>query len=203
MLVVSVLALMYAFFYLTGGMAELGQSNKAGPQGSGEQFVSAFEAAEGKNDYKLFERIQPFNDALMYCGLAMVLMAVLLFVTSCNSRRKYYISNYVVTGACALGDIVISIVLMVLNGSWKSEFLNVDFDAWYKYNEIFIKYGQPDAVHYSESVFWFDIGFVVYALVIVASLVLIFNLVWKILLMRGEKKLLSGGVLKAEGGAQV
>ncbi len=201
MLILGALSLAYAFFYLSGSMAELGQNRRI-EQGSEEQFVSTFTAVDGKYDYKLYELIQPFNNTLMYCGIVMVLLAVVLYVTACNKRRNYYISNYVAIGACAGTNIVMSIVLMALNASWKSKFLNVDFDAWYASQQFYIEH-MPESAHYSESTLWFDLGFVVYALILAASLILVFNLVWKILLMRGEKKLLNGGSKAVEGGASV
>ena len=201
MLILGALSLAYAFFYLSGSMAELGQNRRI-EQGSEEQFVSTFTAVDGKYDYKLYELIQPFNNTLMYCGIVMVLLAVVLYVTACNKRRNYYISNYVAIGACAGTNIVMSIVLMALNASWKSKFLNVDFDAWYASQQFYIE-NMPESAHYSESTLWFDLGFVVYALILAASLILVFNLVWKILLMRGEKKLLNGGSKAVEGGASV
>lgn len=196
MLILGALSLLYAFFYLTGSMAALGQSNKI----ENGVTLSGFIAAAGKYDYTLFEQIQPFNDALMYCGIVMVLLAVLLYITACNKRRKYYITNYIAIGACAGTNIVMSIVLMAINASWRSKFLNVDFDAWFAYNYDQFT-GDVEQFNYSESTLWFDLGFVVYALIIVASIVLILNLVWKILLMRGEKKLLDGTNTVVEGGA--
>lgn len=201
MLIMGALGLLYAFFYLSGGMAELGLARMTDITND-DQFVSRFTAAEGKYDYKLFEQIQPFNDALMYCGIVMVLLAVLLYITACNKRRNYYITNYIAVGACAGGNIVMSIVLMAMNASWKSKFLNVDFDAWYEYNVRTFGENTKEYI-YSESTVWFNLGFVVYALIIVASIALILNLVWKILLMRGEKKLLDGTNSVVEGGAAV
>lgn len=199
MLIMGALTLAYAFFYLSGGMAELGLNRDAGTAPPGEKYGSLFVAAEGKYDYFLFKDIQPFNNALMYCGIVMVLTAVLLYITSCNKRRNYYITNYIATGVCAGSNIVISIVLMAINASWKSKFLNVDFEAWHAVNEFYAAIDKT-ADHYSESTLWFDLGFVVYTLMIVASILLILNLVWKILLMKGEKKLLSGEAT-VEGGA--
>ena len=184
MIIVGALGLLYAFCYLSGSMSELGQNVlKSGK--------SAFPAAKGKYDALLFNEIQGFNTLLMYFGIAMVLLAVVLYITACNKRRNYYVSNYVATGLCAGGNIVMSLVALIMNAFWRSEFLNVDFAAWKKlYTDT------PDAtVHYSESTLWFDLGFVVYAIIIVASILLILNLVWKILLMKGEKKLLSNGLV--------
>ena len=200
MLIMGALTLLYAFFYLSGGMSALGQAKDKAPLDSGESWVALFPAAEGKYNYKLFEEIQPFNNLLMYCGIAMILTAVLLYITACNSRRNYYITNYVATGVCAGGNIVLSLVLMVMNGSWRSKFTKVDFTAWQ--NEVAFQKTQGIELEYSESTLWFDLGFVIYTLMIVASILLILNLVWKILLMKGEKELLNGKTaVEAEGGA--
>ena len=200
MLIMGALTLLYAFFYLSGGMSALGQAKDKAPLDSGESWVALFPAAEGKYNYKLFESIQPFNDLLMYCGIAMILTAVLLYITACNSRRNYYITNYVATGVCAGGNIVLSLVLMVMNGSWRSKFTKVDFTAWKE--QVAFQKTQGIELEYSESTLWFDLGFVIYTLMIVASVLLILNLVWKILLMKGEKELLNGKTaVEAEGGA--
>ena len=191
MLIMGALSLVYAFCYATGGLAALGQQL--------DDYGSVFEAAAGKEDATLFIEIQGFNDLLMYCGIIMILLAVTLYITSCNKRRNYYISNYVAIGLCAGGDIIISVILMALNGMWMGRFLNVDFEAWAISNEVMAPFGEG-YTQYSESVLWFVIGFVVYSLVILASIALILNLVWKIKLMQGEKKLLSGSET-VEGGA--
>ena len=212
MILVGALALAYSFCYATGGLAELGQmwdTNKN---------KSMFKAAEGKYNAQLFFDIQGFNDALMYCGIVIILLGVLLYITACNRRRKYYVTNFVATGVCAGGNIGISIALMVINGIWMGRFKNIDFVSWAKTNKdnmqefiddyIIVNKGEypPEELlaaykHYSESTTWFTIGFVVYSLVIVASLLLILNLVWKVALMKGEKQLLNGAVTVEEGAA--
>lgn len=194
MLLMGALALLYAFFYASGALSELGYAYNL-------EIIDY--VTEGKNDPSLYVDIQGFNDVLMYCGIAMILLAVLLYITSCNKRRNYYITNYVAIGVCAGGNIVMSVVLMVLNGIWRGEFLNVDFETWLRVNEEGNMFGASETYsHFSDSTLWFDIGFVVYALVIVASVLLILNLVWKIKLMQGEKKLLNG-LDAVEGGVAV
>ena len=78
-----------------------------------------------------------------------------------------------------------------MNAGWSAEFANVDFDEWYavaqRNHELF-----GAEMHYSDSTLWFDLGFVVYILMMIASVMLVLNLVWKIKLMQGEKKLLNG-----------
>lgn len=209
MLIVGALALVYAFCYASGGLSALGHlvdKTEAGP-------VSKFHATEeGKYDAMLFVDIQGFNNALMYCGIVMILLAVCLYITSCNKRRNYYVTNFVATGVCAGGNIIISIILMALNGVWMGRFMNVDFAAWEQFNKegqlIYIDDdgtildGYYDYTHYSESTVWFVLGFVIYTVIIIASVLLILNLVWKIKLMQGEKKLLNGAAT-VEGGAAV
>lgn len=202
MLIVGALALAYSFCYATGGLTELGRlvdSDKS----------SMFTAAEGKYDATLFIDIQGFNDTLMYCGIVMIVLAVCLYITSCHKRRNYYVTNFVATGACAGGNIILSVILMAMNGVWMGRFKSIDFEAWAKYNTDgaapYLEAGLdvPEGYsHYSESTAWFSVGFVVYTLVIVASVLLILNLVWKIMLMNGEKKLLNGSK-PVEGGAAV
>ena len=197
MIIVGALALLYAFLYLSGSMTELSWSLEPTENGR----VSTFTAREGYYNAELFNDIQGFNNALMICGIAMILLAVTLFITSCNKRRNYYISNYVATGLCAGGNIVMSIVLFVYNIIWRSRFLQLDFDAWRAPYQSYIDMYESGVdsmaqyIHYSESTLWFDIGFVVFPIVIIASVFLILNLVWKIKLMQGEKKLLAGSQL--------
>ena len=191
MIIVGALALLYAFCYMSGSLADLGRTITIKPTGHS----SAFTPAKGKNGALLYEEIQPFNNMMMYFGIAMILLAVLLYITACNKRRNYYVSNYVATGLCAGGNIIMSLVCLIMNAHWRSEFLNVDFEKWYGYYQDRIDadvFSEADR-HYSESTLWFDIGFAVYAIVIVASIILILNLVWKIMLMKGEKQLLSNG----------
>lgn len=193
MIIVGALALLYAFCYMTGSLSDLGETITRRSTGT----TSKFRAASGKNDALLFEEIQPFNTMMMYFGIVMILLAVVLYITACNKRRNYYVSNYVATGLCAGGNIIMSLVCLIMNAHWRSEFLNVDFERWNAYYQDNLKAEviTESGVHYSESTAWFDVGFAVYAIIIVASVLLILNLVWKIMLMKGEKKLLSGGVV--------
>ena len=207
MLVVGALALVYAFCYASGGLSELGYL--LDPKGR-----SVFQADEGKNDATLYADIQGFNDILMYFGIVIIILGVLLYIAACNRRRNYYISNYIATGVCAGGNIALSVVAIALNIKWLGEFKNVDFAAWLQYNaDGLANYEGADAegfTHFSDSTLWFNLGFVVYAIVIIASVLLILNLVWKIKLMQGEKKLLNGAATveevagdQIEGGAEV
>lgn len=195
MIIVGALATLYSFLYCSGSLTALGKHAvlQAG------NFVGDFDKYimdETKYGALLFMDIQSFNNVLMYCGIVMIVLAVFLYITACNKRRNYYVTNYIAIGACAGGNVVMSLILMIMNASWKAKFLNVDFDAWEKFwVEEEVTAGKELVHDVSNSTLWFDVGFAVYAIVIVASLLLIFNLIWKILLMKGEKKLLAGNQL--------
>lgn len=184
MLILGALATLLSFVWATGAWASLGEWIDPTTKQSG------FIAASGKYDATLYTDMQGFNTAMMYCGIAMILLAVLLYITACNKRRNYYISNYVATGVCAGGNIIMSLVLMIMNGVWLGKFQNLDFKAWKEMNDLFVASKADN--NYNDSIAWFIIAFVVYIIIIAASVMLILNLVWKIKLMKGEKRLLNG-----------
>lgn len=192
LIIVGALATVYAFCYCTGGLVTLGQNLDS----KGKSF---FKASGDLYDATLYVDIQWVNNLLMYFGIAMILLAVILYITACNKRRNYYVSNYVAIGLCAGGNIVMSVVSLVINAIWRGKFLNVDFASWKAYCDSQKALGDMLGVtvetYYSESTLMFDLGFAVYILVILASLLLILNLVWKVKLMQGEKKLLANANL--------
>ena len=191
MLIVGALGLLYAFCYMTGSLSELGYSINQ----TGAVRTSKFVARKGYHDALLYDDIQGFNTLMMYFGIAMILLAVVLYITASNKRRNYYVSNYVATGLCAGGNIVMSLVCLIMNASWRSEFLKVDFESWKAFNESGVELGLITETHYGDSTAWFDVGFAVYAIIIVASVLLVLNLIWKIMLMKGGKQLLSNSVV--------
>ena len=69
---------------------------------------------------------------------------------------------------------------------FKGQFLQVDFAALKEYSETF-------GSHYTESTMWFDLQYVVFALMIVSALLLVACTVWKVMLMKQEKKLVAEG----------
>ncbi|MDE7329639.1 MAG: hypothetical protein K2N30_00880 [Clostridia bacterium] len=188
MIIVGALATFYAFIYGTGALSELGYTLN-------NKNKSYFTASKGLNDATLYLDIQPFNTALMYCGIVMILLAVVLYITASHKRRNYYISNIVATSVCAGGNIIMSLVLLVMNGIWRDRFSKVDFEAWNKFWTDRLLVNPASISHYNDSTVIFDLGFAVYVIVILASVALILNLIWKIKLMQGEKKLLEGGQL--------
>lgn len=137
----------------------------------------------------LFKEIQPFNTSFVDACIAMIIVAVFLFVTKTNSRRKYYISNYISTAASVLCNIGVSVWAIINIASYRSRYLNeTDF-------ELYLKYANEYGAKYTESTFWFDINIILLILNIVVTLGLVVNLILKISLMKAEDRLLNGGTV--------
>ncbi len=190
MLIMGAVSVVYSLIYLTGSVSYMGIHYDY----TQSPIQPLFKGAE------LFVDIQSFNTTMFYLSIGIILSAVLLFITATNKRRKYYVTNYVATGITVGYNVITSIILMAFNATYRSAFLNnTDFDAWKAVdNATRVEKGLSSA--YSESTVMFDLGFVVYCLVIVASLLLILNLVWKLYCEKSEKQLLTGTEVK-EGAA--
>ena len=142
----------------------------------------------------VYYEMQPFNEALIAVGIALILIAVVLFITNTHSRRKYYIGNYVAVGLYTGASLASTIWAYINIAKYKTAFLQVDFETWKDLVETVYK-NDP----YTESTFWFDIGFVAYALPIIASILLVINVIWKVSLMKQERKLIEEGKALNQG----
>lgn len=136
---------------------------------------------------ELLYLIQPFNSQLLMAGVGLILLAVLLFITSTHTRRRYYIGNYVSTGLYAVAAVAVPVWAHMWIEAYKAYFLtNVDFAA-------FKEYAEKRNSLYTESTFWFDAHYVVFAVLILAAVLLVANAIWKVSLMKQEAKLLQNG----------
>lgn len=141
----------------------------------------------------IYYDMQPFNHQLVISAIALILLAALLFVTSTSSRRKYYVGNYIATCLNVAAEIGVTIWAHLQISSFRSQFINtVDFDALEMWSGIW----ETPAMTKS-STFWFDIHYLVFALVLIAAVLLIVNVIWKRRLMQGEKALLAGKAVSA------
>ena len=145
--------------------------------------------AVGVRGSELFKQMQPFNRQRVIRCIAMILLAVLLYVTRTQLRRRYYISNYVAIGGTVILNVLFSSLSIARILEYKRRFLTeVDFEAWLALRESI-----PD-FPYTESTLWLDLNIAMQSLVIAASLLLVINLLWKTKLMKFEDKLLSGKI---------
>lgn len=135
---------------------------------------------------QIYYHMQPFNKQLLGYSIAMVLLACLLFITSTHSRRRYYVGNWVATGAFTIAGAALSVWSHIQVEAFKAEFLQLDFDSLEFFSEMM-------ETPYIDSTFWFDAHYAVFGLVLLACVLLVVNLLWKNGLMRAEKRLIEEG----------
>lgn len=131
----------------------------------------------------IYRTMQPFNRELTIASIILILSAVSLFVFRTHDRRKYYIGNYITIGLNAVINIGISIWALINVFDYKAQFLQIDFVKLKEYAELKDRY-------YTESTMWFDISLAVFIPLLLVTALSIFNLVFKIYLMKSERKLL-------------
>ena len=129
---------------------------------------------------------QSLNQWLLTASIVYILLAVLLFVTNTNVRRRYYIGNYAAIGLFAAASLYIPIASNGTIEYFKAQWLKVDFAALKEYSETF-------SSAYTESTLWFDLHYGVFALMIIVALLLVANAVWKVMLMKEEAQLVEAG----------
>ena len=130
----------------------------------------------------VYYNMQAFNKVFLNYSIVLILIAVLLFITNTHSRRRYYIGNYVATGLFAAASIYLSIFghsyIEIFKGQWKQ----VDFAALKAHADMW-------GTLYTESTFWFDIHYLVFALLLIVAGLLVYNAVLKYKLMKEEDQL--------------
>ncbi len=131
----------------------------------------------------VYYNMQNFNHTFLLSGIGLILLAALLFVTNTHIRRKYYIGNYVASGLYAAAAVGVSVWAHGQIEFYKAQFLQVDFAALKEHAETW-------GTAYTESTFWFDIHYLLFALLIAVALLLVVNAVWKSNLMKQEAALL-------------
>lgn len=134
----------------------------------------------------VYYNMQNFNAYFLKCAIVLILLAVLLFITNTHIRRRYYIGNYVAVGAFAAANFYVAFESHGYIEAYKERFLRVDFEALKAHAELW-------KTAYTESTFWFDVHYAVFAFTLLVSVGLILCTVWKIRLMKEEKRLIAEG----------
>ena len=141
-----------------------------------------------KNSQGIIQTVQVkhvgFNDNLVSGALIGIVIALLLFITSCTKRRNYYISNFVAIGATTAYNIGFAAWLIANLAKFEAKFKAVDHQALIDW------FAREQFKEIDTNVSCFAIGYVLAALLIVVTGVLVFNLIWKLTLMKREHKLL-------------
>ena len=133
----------------------------------------------------VYYNMQEFNRYFLMYSIGLILLGVLLLVTNTHVRRKYYIGNYVATGLFAVASVAISVFGHHYIEIFKGQFKQVDFAALKEHADMW-------GTLYTESTFWFDLHYFVFALLLIVAALLVANAVWKTRLMKEEQMLLRG-----------
>jgi hypothetical protein len=135
----------------------------------------------------IYYDMQPFNYTLTKISIALILISLTLFVTSTDKRRRYYIGNMISTALNVIAGILATVYSLPRIKAFKIQFLTtVNFEELKTFSELFNS-------TYTESTFWFDSGYVVFAILLIADALLLVNLLWKFRMMRLEKQLIAKG----------
>lgn len=190
MIIVGALSVVCSFLFCSGGMANIGMTldRNAG----NIVYREGFEAAQ-----QVYLDAQSANNLLFIFSLIIIVAGALLYVTATNKRRRYYVSNYVATGAVCALDMTLAVYMLVIYTTYLNKFNDIINDPALnaKFHEID---SNNPLVTYDASIWNFVLGIIACVLVVLACVGLILNLVWKIKLMKGEDKLLSAQLIKEE-----
>lgn len=134
-----------------------------------------------------------FDQSLVKMGIGMLLISLTLLLTNTHTRRKYYIGNYIATGLTVCAAITLSVWAHEQVIQLKERYLSgiIDFETVKSWADR--RAGKSGVSVYTDSTFWFDIHYVIFGLLILFSVLLILNAIWKIKLMNSEKKALAMG----------
>mgnify|MGYP005767979635 FL=1 len=187
-LIISAITIVYSFGFFTGDLATLSKIVTT------RSFLRDYTDAQQNAMINTYYTALSINDLLMWLGIIFLLVVVFIYITASQKRRNYYKTNYIAVILAAayaavfaiIGIAVISSVLISLNAS-------VTPEIWQAYKE----YNDTNGLNnYSHTAVMFYIGYVVFAIVLVDALAWVYNLIWKIKLMKGEKALLEAGLKK-------
>ena len=134
----------------------------------------------------VYYNMQEFNNVFLKFSIVSILLACLLYVTNTHSRRRYYIGNYLAVAAFIGWNVNFCLWSHPYFEIFRQQFLQVDFDALRVHADLW-KTG------YTESTFWFDAHYAVFAVLGIVSALLIFSTLWKLCLMRLEARLIAKG----------
>ena len=187
-LIISAITIVYSFGFFTCDLATLSKIVTT------RSFLRDYTDAQQNAMINTYYTALSINDLLMWLGIIFLLVVVFIYITASQKRRNYYKTNYIAVILAAayaavfaiIGIAVISSVLISLNAS-------VTPEIWQAYKE----YNDTNGLNnYSHTAVMFYIGYVVFAIVLVDALAWVYNLIWKIKLMKGEKALLEAGLKK-------
>lgn len=136
----------------------------------------------------VYLEMQEFNRQLTTAGIILIISAVALFVFRSHDRRKYYVANYITIGLNAIANVAVSVWALTNVFKYKAQYQLVDFEKLDEISKLL-----SGSIKYTKSTFCFDISWAVFIPLLLATAISIGCLVWKIILMRAERKLVEEG----------
>ena len=135
----------------------------------------------------IYYDMQPFNKQFVDYSLIPILLGCLLYITNTHSRRKYYISNYVAVAAYSASTIGIGLWAHKQIEFYAEQYMTtINFEQLKTYSDMM---GTP----YLDNTNMLDMHVWVLGIAIASVALLVGNVIWKIVLMHSEKKLLAAG----------
>lgn len=135
---------------------------------------------------EVYYYIQEFNQNFTVVGIILILLAASQFLFRNHIRRKYYIANYITVCANAIAGVTASVWALNNIFTYRAQYLLIDFEELKKLADMF-------GFSYTESTFWFDVSSYVFGFLLLITALNVFNMIWKIVLMKAEKKLIEAG----------
>ncbi len=134
----------------------------------------------------IYYDMQGFNNTFMKAGLGLILLNCLLFITNTHSRRKYYVGNFVSIALQAAANVAVVVWAHAQLQLYRAQFLSLDFEA-------LAKHAKRWKTLYTQSTFWFDVHYGVFAVLLIVTVLLVGNAFWKRSLMKQERALIAQG----------
>ena len=183
-LIVGALCFVYALCFFSGNLSDLMYYKS---ENRGRKYIPYAETAD-----TFINNGQTFVSIMIVLGIVFICIAAFLYITSTNSRRNYYVTNYVSVGlaigiGCIVGILMIAFISLLF-----SQFMVVDMSEETGIGYIYNDYKDSGAPIVGTSPVMFILGYVVALISLANGLAWIYNLVWKVKLMKGEKALLEG-----------
>lgn len=180
-LIVAAIAFVYALCFFSGNLSNLMWY-------IGTKQDGYFDSAD-----TFLVPAQSMINTMVYMCIIFFVVIAFVYITSTNSRRNYYITNYIMIGIVMAYALMIAVYGLIMIFSLLNLFYALDWEAIADWHSQTVSEGAPEV---DQSIYMFIIGIVVYVIVLLDVLAWAYNLVWKIKLMKGEKELLAKGFVK-------
>lgn len=136
---------------------------------------------------EIYTDMQGFNRSFTNYSLYAILLALLLMITNTHTRRRYYVTNYIATGVNVVSLIALPIYAFTNLSKFAEQYkTTVDMEMLKQWCEMW-------NTKFTESTTLLDLNVVIGVISVLIAIGLVVNLIWKISLMRGEKKLINAG----------